>query len=197
MRHGLPEKILQQTSQKEEREGRRKHFFLYTFESVRYKGTTMSKQWKTIEGGKVADIRQTITDLLASGKREVHIGSDSQQSGKFTEFVTVLVLYEQGKGGRAFYIREKTPRVKALRERLLKEVWMSVDFALQISDLVEANDLTVHIDANPNIKFESSRYVKELVSMVMSQGFKTLTKPDAWCASHAADHVVKVKVMGM
>lgn len=158
----------------------------------------MEVQWKTIEGEKVSDIRKAVSDILASGKREVHVGSDSQQAGKFTEFVTVVVLYEQGKGGRAFYMREKTPRVKSLRERLLKEVWMSVDFALQISDLVgDQSDLTVHIDANPNVKFASSQYVKELVSMVMSQGFKTLTKPDAWCASHAADHVVKVKVMGL
>lgn len=158
----------------------------------------MEKVWKTIEGVRVLDLKGTVQELAKDGIKSVHIGSDSQQSGKFTEFVTVVAVLTPGKGGRAFYCREKTDRVTALRERLLREVWMSVDVGLMLNSLIpEGTELTVHVDANPNVKFRSSQYVKELTSMVVSQGFKALLKPDAWCASHAADHVVKVKVLGM
>ena len=58
------------------------------------------------------------------------------------------------------------------------------------------DDLTIHVDANPNVKFKSSRYVKELTSLVVSQGFHAVLKPDSWCASHCADHVVKNVVIG-
>lgn len=158
--------------------------------------------WQSIEGQKIEDVsayfRQLMKESYNETGKEVHIGSDSQQAGKYTEFVTVVVVLNKGKGGRAFYTRERTPRVKALRERLLKEVWLSVTTGLAMQELMEEDvELTVHIDANPNLKFKSSSYVKELTAMVVSQGFKSLLKPDAWCASHAADHVVKHKVLGL
>lgn len=157
----------------------------------------IEKKWKTIDGKPVTDILSLIKETLATGTREIHIGSDSQQSGQFTEYVSVIVLLEKGKGGRAFYSQERVTRVKSLRERLLKEVWMSVNLGLELNaHMGEDTGLTVHVDANPNLKFRSSDHVKELTAMVVSQGFKTLLKPDSWAASHLADHVVKTRVVG-
>lgn len=158
----------------------------------------LEKMWKTIEGVPVPNLLELIKSLLEDGDREVHVGSDSQQAGKFTEYVTVIVLLQKGKGGRAFYIRERVSRVKSLRERLMREVWMSVNVGLELNaHMAETAGLTVHVDANPNLKFKSSDHVKELTAMVVSQGFKTLLKPDSWAASHLADHVVKHKVLGL
>jgi len=157
----------------------------------------IEKQWKTMEGAKIDNVVETMKKILSEGAREIHVGSDSQQVGKWTEMVTVIVMLNKGNGGRAFYIRERLPRIKSLRERLMREVWMSVNVGLELNaHIPETVGLTVHVDANPNLKFRSSDYVKELASMVVSQGFKTLLKPNAWCASHAADHVVKNKVIG-
>ena len=88
------------------------------------------------------------------------------------------------------YRREVLPRITSLRERLLKEVWKSVDLGLQFSPIVKG-DLTVHIDANPVVAHKSSAYVQELVGLVVGQGFRALIKPESWAASHAADHVVR------
>jgi predicted RNase H-related nuclease YkuK (DUF458 family) len=158
----------------------------------------LERQWKTIEGVEVKDVEKYIKEALENSEdKAIHIGSDSQQTQKFTEFVTVVVILNKGKGGRAIYTRERTPRIKSLRERLLKEVWMSVTTGLAIQGHIsESVEMSVHIDANPNIKFKSSSYVKELTAMVVSQGFEAILKPEAWCASHAADHVVKNKVIG-
>lgn len=154
----------------------------------------LEKKWMTIDGVSIPDLVKTFKDEVALGNREVHIGTDSQQYGKNTEFVTILTILNPGKGGRVIYARERTDRIKSLRERLLKEVWMSVNIALELNAFIDdASSLTVHVDANPNVKFKSSAYVKELAAMVVSQGFKAVLKPDAWCASHAADHVVKGK----
>lgn len=155
-------------------------------------------KWKTIEGKPVDDVVGTVRSLIAEGGVEIHIGTDSQQARKQTAFVTILVVLNKGKGGRAFYVEEFTPRVRSLRERLLREVWLSVNLGLELNAMVpETAGLTVHVDANPNLKFKSSDYVKELTALVVSQGFKTLLKPDSWAASHAADHVVKHKVLRM
>lgn len=156
----------------------------------------IEQQWKTIENVPVLDIVQMVKSELDKGECEIHIGSDSQQVAKYTEYVSVIAILHKGKGGRAFYARERVPRIKSLRERLLKEVWMSVNIGLELNGkLPETVGLTVHVDANPNVKFKSSTHVQELTGMVVSQGFKTLLKPDSWAASHLADHVVKSKVI--
>ena len=158
--------------------------------------TMLGRTWKTGDDVRVKDMLATLSEVLVC-QRVVFIGTDSQQSASRTEFVTVIVVHEPTKGGRIFYTRESVPRIKSRRERLLKEVWLSVATALEVSPmLAEDSSLEVHVDANPNTKFESSKYVKEMVSMVVSQGFAYKIKPDAWAAMHVADHVVKYKVIG-
>ena len=149
----------------------------------------MITKWRTLSGDPVPDIEQFVADAAAAGQA-VHVGTDSLQTGRFTQFVTVVAVLTPMKGGRAAYTRAIVPRIASLRERLLKEVWMSVELGLKLADKTPG-DLNVHVDANPSERYMSSRYVQELVGLVVGQGFKVLIKPDAWAASHAADHVVR------
>ena len=144
--------------------------------------------WKTLGEIKIPDILQFVAEASRDGQA-VHIGTDSQQTGH-TQFVTVVVILTPRKGGRVAYRRDVAPRITSLRERLLKEVWKSVDLGLQFTEVVPG-ELTVHIDANPVVAHKSSAYVQELVGLVVGQGFKALIKPESWAASHAADHVVR------
>ena len=147
--------------------------------------------WKTLGEIKIPNIQQFVAAASKDGQA-VHIGTDSMQTRRFTQFVTVVVILTPRKGGRVAYRREVVQRITSLRERLLKEVWKSVDLGLQFTSIVEG-DLTVHIDANPVVAFKSSAYVHELVGLVVGQGFKALIKPESWAASHAADHVVRAQ----
>ena len=158
--------------------------------------TMLGRTWKNSEDVRIKDMQAALAEAI-QGQRVIYIGTDSQQAAFRTEFVTVIVVHEKMKGGRIFYTRESVPRIKSRRERLLKEAWMSVATALEVSPmLAEDSELEVHIDANPNTKFESSKYVKEMVSMVVSQGFAYKIKPEAWAATHVADHAVKHKIIG-
>lgn len=148
-------------------------------------------RWRTLSEKRVPDILQFVKDASANGQA-VHIGTDSLQTGRYTQFVTVIAVLTPGKGGRAAYSREVVPRITSLRERLLKEVWRSVELGLQLTPIVPG-ELTVHIDANPVVKHKSSAYVQELTGMVVANGFQAKIKPDAWCASHAADHIVRTQ----
>jgi len=149
-------------------------------------------KWKTLSGDKITNIEEFVSDCVKAngGEKIVHVGTDSLQTGRFTQFVTVLVVLTPMKGGRVAYTRDVVPRIASLRERLNKEVWKSLDVAM---NLPESLDLTVHIDANPSEKHMSSKYLQELVGLVVGQGFKALWKPDSWAATHAADHVVRIK----
>ena len=147
--------------------------------------------WKTLGEQRIPDILAFVRDNSRNGQ-SVHVGTDSLQSRRMTEFVTVVVILTLGKGGRVAYRRKSVPRIASLRERLLKEVWESVAMGLQFSPIV-VGDLTVHIDANPVVAHKSSAYIQELVGLVVGQGFKALIKPHSWAASHAADHIVRTQ----
>jgi predicted RNase H-related nuclease YkuK (DUF458 family) len=146
-------------------------------------------RWRTLTETKVPDILQFVTEATRNGQ-EVHVGTDSLQTGRFTQFCTVVIVHTPGKGGRVAYSREVIPRITSLRERLQKEVWASVTVALLIAPTVPGR-LSVHIDANPEPRHRSSQFVQELVGMVMGQGFRAVIKPDSYAASHAADWIVR------
>lgn len=153
----------------------------------------LEKAWKTMHGRRPVDLKAEIRALmLEDPNREFVIGTDSQNSKSRTEYITVVIVLQPGKGGRCFFARERVPRIRSLRERLLKEAWMSVELGMELNDVIpDASRLTIHIDANPDTKFKSSDVVQEMVGLVLGQGFGAVTKPDAWAASHAADHIVK------
>jgi hypothetical protein len=148
--------------------------------------------WRTLKDERIDDLSTFVRVAAEGGERTVHIGTDSLQRGRATQFVTVLAILTPGKGGRAAYRREVRPRIESLRERLLREVWLSVSLGLELTRVVPPGiEMQIHIDANPVPKHRSSRYVQELVGMVVSQGFRAVIKPESWAATHTADRVVR------
>jgi uncharacterized protein len=149
-----------------------------------------SSGWRTLTGRPIGDVVDFVRDHAKSGQ-VVHLGTDSLQRTRHTRFVTVVAILTPGRGGRAIWTRDTRPRIVSLRERLLREVWLSVELGLRLSPVVPG-PLHVHIDANPIAQHKSSAYVQELVGLVVSQGFRAVIKPESWAASRAADRLVRV-----
>ncbi|HXK09722.1 MAG TPA: ribonuclease H-like YkuK family protein [Vicinamibacteria bacterium] len=149
-----------------------------------------TRTWKTQTGVPIADVVGFGREN-ACGGQAVHLGTDSIQLGRHTRFVTVVAILTPGRGGRAIWRREVRPPIASLRERLLREVWLSVELGLSLSPVVPG-PLSVHIDANAVETHRSSVYVQELVGLVVSQGYRAVIKPESWAASRAADRMVRV-----
>jgi len=154
------------------------------------------ERWWTLAGVQVFDVMSVIEQLLREG-RVVHIGTDAQKSSRRMEFVTVACVLDPGKGGRVFYTRRFERKEMTLFDKLSTETWLSLELALKMNsefDLEpEQKRIWVHVDANPDTRYDSSNYVQQLAGMVAGSGFPVLVKPDAWCASHVADFAVKNK----
>ena len=146
--------------------------------------------WKTLTGRAIGDVVEFVREQAREGQ-VVHLGTDSLQRARHTRFVTVVAILTPGRGGRAIWTGATAPRIASLRERLLREVWLSVELGLRLSPVVPG-PLHVHIDANPVERHKSSAYVQELVGLVVSQGFRAVIKPESWAASRAADRLVRV-----
>lgn len=153
--------------------------------------------------GKNVELIDPIPAIVECSKQHhdviIRIGTDAQRIGKHTDFVTVVCVHFRGNGGRLFYTRTRADRCDmALFEKLMKESWLSLEVAMALEEALPFGKerIEVHIDANPNPRWESHEYHKQLASMVMGQGFNAVLKPYSWVSTHAADRIVKNKHLG-
>lgn len=125
---------------------------------------------------------------------KVFVGTDSQVNRKRRKvmYVTCIVLYKEGKGGRIFLQKELVRVPNSLRERLSSEVWRTLELCFELKEILPKNvEIVIDLDLNKNPKYKSGQYVQELVGMVTAQNFKCRTKPDSWAAMCVADRYSK------
>lgn len=160
----------------------------------------MNEQWYTVGGKKIDNIHDELEEFKDSENVIIHIGTDAQAKGhNKANFVTVIVVYTMSKGGRIFYWRDKNISFFSLWDKLYGETERSLRIATDLEKhfgIEFGSKIMVHVDANEDKRWASSSYVKQLAGMVMGYGFKYVLKPDAWAASHCADHIVKGKHQG-
>ena len=131
----------------------------------------------------------------------VHIGTDAQAvANDKADFVTVVCVHAMDESravtSRVLYWKDRKVPFHSLWEKLYGETWRSLQVAMKLEKHFGSDfgqKILVHVDANPDPVYKSSNYVKQLAGMVVGYGFKHILKPDAWAASHAADHIVKRK----
>jgi predicted RNase H-related nuclease YkuK (DUF458 family) len=152
----------------------------------------MESRWRTLSGPWVDDLDQTLAELVGDDDFHIHVGTDSKNRGQYTHFVTVVAILRPGRGARVLYRTLRVPRLRNLAQRLIQEAQMSIETAMLVDGLVPQN-IVLHIDANPDERHRSARYARSLAGMGVGSGFEVRLKPEAWCASHVADHVVKDK----
>ena len=82
---------------------------------------------------------------------------------------------------------KKEERLPVLRQRLLHEATRSLHMAWYLNELIDSENIEVHVDVNADKKWDSAKYKDEVVGYVSSQGFECKHKPEAWAASWIAD----------
>ena len=153
----------------------------------------LDKDWYSI--GKAKQSKSAVLGALTDDVL-INLGTDAQCFGKDKiNLVTCICVHTPGKGGIVFYHKEYRVDFKNLWDKLYAETMLSLTCASELTELrPELRDnILVHVDANPKPVYASNSYIKQLAGMVMGYGFNYVLKPDAWAASHAADHIVKNK----
>ena len=125
-------------------------------------------------------------------KLKVYIGTDSIVKNTSTEYATVIVFLREKNGGFMFIHNESCLQKLHIKERMLKEVALSIDIAYQLCDLfIEYNvDMEVHADINTNLQFKSNEALKDAMGYIMGMGFAFKAKPDSFASSCCADKVL-------
>lgn len=155
-----------------------------------------TKGFRDSRGG-VLTIEEVAKELVGFMRAEdnrhyvITIGTDSQSyaNGK-ADFVTAVVVHRVGSGGRYFWKRQEPQKFYTLRDRMLREVMISLDLgkivveALRQSKEIDFN-LEIHVDVGE--KGETNKMIQELVGLIRANDFEARTKPYSYAASSVAD----------
>lgn len=171
---------------------------------VTAKPTFWTRRWKRVE--KIGDIlsleRQLREDLsienrpkLSTGRvmdsYELVVSCDSQVKGRYTTFVTAVVVKPLGQGAWGYYWRAKTPAMRPVETE--KRLWEEVELISQIANEVRALEddvpnvqLWTEIDFNGTKDTRSHKVLPAAEGFLKGQGFRVRAKPKAWCATFYA-----------
>ncbi|RCW49947.1 MULTISPECIES: ribonuclease H-like YkuK family protein [unclassified Halanaerobium] len=120
------------------------------------------------------------------------VGTDSQPGFSEVVFVTAIVIYRIGRGGRYFYYKDNVRFKSGMKQRIFYEVSRSLEVASKLTlflseedQLEEDIELEIHIDVGHN--GPTNEIIREVTGMVVGSGFEAYIKPDAYAASTVAD----------
>lgn len=134
--------------------------------------------------------------LTSSPESSVYIGADSirqkKGNGWQARYTVVVVLHKDSKHGcKIFHRTEVQPDFGNLKQRLMQEVSLATQTAMDIIDVIGDRRLEIHLDLNPKPEYKSNIAVKEALGWCMGLGLDAKVKPEAWAASNAADFMVR------
>ena len=143
----------------------------------------------------IAQVAKEIVDYIKNdpdGEYQLIIGTDSEGNGK-VEFVTAIVIYHKGNGGRFFWQKTAKTKIEHLRQKIFEEVLLSLQNAeILIPELRKhwqkedlKSTLEIHIDVGEN--GPTKDLIKEVTGLVLGMGYSPKTKPDSYGASMVAD----------
>jgi predicted RNase H-related nuclease YkuK (DUF458 family) len=152
----------------------------------------MKKVFKTLSERKDIELVPYIRDYLQEHpETEILIGCDSQNKNKETIYAIVVGLYMPGKGAHVLYSRFTTKRERDSVNRLLTEVWQSVDVAEVLKNELSLVAKWIDIDINPDPKYKSNQALATAVGIVTGMGYKVRHKGNSPVMTYAADMLVK------
>ena len=141
----------------------------------------------------------------SSPESSVYVGCDSIRFKKieadgrtqfYARYTTVVILHMDSKHGCQLFQKTMTlPDFGNIKQRLLTEAGLAVEAAYELLDYIGDRYLEVHLDLNKSPKHKSYVAVQEALGYVRGNlpGVEVRIKPDAFAASHGADHAVRGK----
>lgn len=142
---------------------------------------------------------EVIKNFINKNKKStIYLGVDSQRlRKKRVKYATVVVIHYIdkngiGKGAKVFsdviYHNTKDSNLSKPFNRMMKEVELVTNLYKQLEDILIEREFEIHIDVNPsktagsNVAYNAAKW-----TIFGEIGVEPVCKPEAWCASCAAD----------
>ena len=125
----------------------------------------------------------------------ITLGTDSLCLANDTvDFVTAFVVHRVGNGGRYFWRRAKLGKFHTLRDRIIQEVLISIDFGKLFLEALQERakqeqlpewSFELHADIGEN--GPTKAMLQEVTGMIRAYNFEVRTKPYSYAATTIAD----------
>lgn len=147
-------------------------------------------------------IVQIIDDLVSTHPNDnyqIIVGTDSQNFDK-TKIVVVIAVIRESKGGIFFYDITKVDRINNIKQKLMAETGISVDYATRLMEAFDKHyeetgfdytnlHFSIHVDAGFN--GPTKDVIPEIVGWIKACGWDVHVKPESYVASSIADKISK------
>ncbi len=159
-----------------------------------------SSLWKSPGAAKRFEMKEIlghINRVRYNSEYEIAVGTDSQYRGKYLFYITVIALWERGKGGTYYYRSEYHKRQgfnSSQKMRMFEEVGKTIEVANIIEQETGIKPIC-HVDASLSVKKEyTSSFSEQLKGYVISSGYDCVLKPESYAANCIADKHTKRKL---
>lgn len=151
----------------------------------------MEKYFRTQEGERVNIIEHTLDQLQKWPNLKMYVGTDSQDYGAITRYVTVVVYRYGLRGAHFVYHRTEVPRVKDMITRLLQEAQDTLAAAQLIDSEIPVSFESLDFDFNTIPKWASNKVLSSIKGWMTGLNYKATFKGEHVIATKAADHVCR------
>lgn len=173
----------------------KKGFDKYVFEVVCFPHMSSETLFRRADGTEIS-LQELVVEVSSfitqknDAQYKLIVGSDSLGTlGNRSNFVTAIVVQRIGNGGIYFWRGVSQKEVFGLRDRIIKEVLLSLEVAQKLTylflDVETVCNIEVHVDVGTGGK--TNPLIKEVTGMIQGYNFLYKTKPESYAASSVAD----------
>jgi len=121
----------------------------------------------------------------------LYIGTDSQRKKKKYTYITTICFRQPCNGVHVIYKKHTFERnvIPNLYIKLWKEVELTVEVLNHLVTFLDKSKITVDLDYNVLKEYSSNIVHDSAKGWVAALGVNVRSKPNAWAASYAADHL--------
>ena len=151
----------------------------------------MKKYFRTKDGKLVNIVEHTLEQLRLYPNLKVYVGTDSQDYGKITRYVTTIVYRYRSNGAHFIYFLEEVPVIRDMFTRLYTEGVRTVETAELIRAEIPIAFEALEFDYNDMHKTLSSRVISALKGWVKGLNMNAHFKSGGQLATKSADHICR------
>ena len=153
----------------------------------------LTKRFKKVGGGYVDVVAHTLEIMKSWPNVEIHIGTDSQNMGDETVYVTVIAYRYNTRGVHYIYCKEKTQRINTgnIDSDLWRRLWKEAELAIEVANWFTTKinvPVQIDMDYNEDQFWKSNQLIQAASGWAQSLGYKVNVKPGIQIATKAADY---------
>lgn len=155
----------------------------------------MEKYFRTQNGDRVNVVEHTLEQIEKWPNLKMYIGTDSQDEGAFTKYVTTIVYRYGSRGAHIVYLKDEIPRVKDIFTRLYNEGVKTIEIATMVTDEIPVSFEALEFDYADVKKTQSSKVVSSLKGWTKGINMNCSFKSGEQLATKASDHILRHPIL--